>query len=403
MRITAWMALGAALFAAAAVQSEVPRQQEADGYTRYELLAPGSHKFRIYYEVTATTPGVRAYYNPIRAGSVASDEEVLDRATGKPLAFEEVDGSVAAAAGVSGAKSGNRFIKVSLARPVPPDGGGGRIQINKTYEDAASYREEGDTIVFDRPLGIKRNAVVLPAGYVLVACNYPSQIIREADGRIAVSFWNTTPAQAPLLLKARRADLTLSGSSVSLDERAHQSRNIVYYLEAPETHSFVLTHDYTETEPGSGAYVNIVRAGSVVSNPSARDLDTGQTLKWEMIRGEAVKRAEPDARGIDASTEAVLFHYPVVKPGESRRLRFAETYTGPERYKLVGDELLWHRSFGRADNAIVLPKGWMVTNCSIPATVTATPDGRIRLDFLNSRSDEIDVVLTATRAAMTGT
>jgi hypothetical protein len=400
MKITAWTGLGMALFATAAIHGEVPRQQEADGYTRYELLAPGSHKFRIYYEVTATTPGVTAFYNPIRPGSVASDEEVLDRATGKPLPFEEVDGSVAAAAGVGGAKPGNRFIKVSLARPVPADGGGGRIQINKTYEDAASYHEDGDTIVFDRPLGIKRNAVVLPAGYVLVACNYPSQIIRQADGRIAISFWNVTPAQAPLVIKARRADLTQSGSSVQVDERAHQSRNIVYYLQAPETHAFALTHDYTETKPGSATYVNIVRAGSAVSNPSGRDLDTGQSLKWEMIRGDAVKRAEPEAKAIDASTEAVLFHYPAVKPGESRRLRFAETYTDPDRYRIVGDELLWHRSFGRADNAIVLPKGWVVTNCSVPATITQTPDGRVRLDFLNPRGDEIDVVLTARRAGV---
>ena len=40
-------------------RGEVPRQQEADGYTRYELLVPSSHKFRISYEVTATTPGTR--------------------------------------------------------------------------------------------------------------------------------------------------------------------------------------------------------------------------------------------------------------------------------------------------------------------------------------------------------
>ena len=46
--------------------AEPPRQTEADAYTRYELLAPGSAKFRIVYEVTATTPGARYYFNPIR-------------------------------------------------------------------------------------------------------------------------------------------------------------------------------------------------------------------------------------------------------------------------------------------------------------------------------------------------
>lgn len=398
MSSTAWTALGVALLFAASGRGAVVPNQEADGYTQYELLGPSDHKFRIYYEVTATTPGATAFYNPIRPGSTASDEEVIDRATGTPLRFEEVNGDVAAAAGVVGAKAGNRFIKVSLARPVPPDGGGGRIQINKTYEDAKSYHQDGDTIVFERSLGIKRNAVVLPSGYVLLTCNYPSQIIQQRDGRIAIAFWNVTPAAAPLILSARKISSALPVSSVKIDERAHQSRDIVYYLGAPETHTFTLTHDYTETKAGSAAYVNIVRAGSTVSNPSARDLDTGQTLSSELIRGEAVRLAEADAKDVDASTVAVLFHYPIIKPGESRRLRFAETYTDPERYKLIGEELVWHRSLGRADNAVVLPSGWTVTNSSVPATVTQTPDDRMRLDFLNPRIDEIDVLLTAKRS-----
>ena len=56
----------------------------------------------------------------------------------------------------------------TLARPVAPEGGEARVLIDKTYEDAASYRVDGGgrEIVFTRPLGIKRNAVVLPAGYL---------------------------------------------------------------------------------------------------------------------------------------------------------------------------------------------------------------------------------------------
>src|SRR5450759_5560774 len=80
----------ALLIAAAPLLAQQPsRQTDADAYTRYELLAPGSAKFRIIYEITATTPGATAYYNPIRMGSTASDESVIDRATGKPLAFTE--------------------------------------------------------------------------------------------------------------------------------------------------------------------------------------------------------------------------------------------------------------------------------------------------------------------------
>jgi hypothetical protein len=74
-----------------------------------------------------------------------------------------------------------------------------------------------------------------------------------------------------------------------------------------------------------------------------------------------------------------------------------ETYTDTARYKLVGGELVWDRSFGRPANAVVLPAGWMVTNSSIPATVTEQTDGRARLDFINPRPDDIAVLITARR------
>src|ERR1700678_3520400 len=88
------MALAVLASMAPAVSSRAaapaPVQTEADAYTRYELLAPGSGKFRILYEVTATTPGAVVYDNPIRRGSVASDERVIDMATGRPLEHENV-------------------------------------------------------------------------------------------------------------------------------------------------------------------------------------------------------------------------------------------------------------------------------------------------------------------------
>ena len=385
----------------AQASTEPPRQTEADAYTRYELLAPESAKFRIVYEVTATAPGARYYFNPIRKGSVASDERVTDRATGAPLAFDIVNGTVARAGGVRGADSTQEYIRVTLARPVPPDGGEGRVLIDKTYEDAKSYHLEGDTLVFNRPLGIKRNAVVLPNGYELVACNYPSQVLQEPDGRIKVSFWNATPAEAPLVLRARKAaGVSAKPSSVPanrLDERAYQNREIVYFLQQPESHAFDLYHDYTESRPGTSTYLNVVRAGSTVSKPSARNLDTGEMLAQEVLVGDAITRAKLDVDSVKPTTEVVVFRFPAVKAGQSIRLRMSETYTDTARYKLVGDELVWDRGFGRPANAVVLPTGWVLTNSSIPATVTTLPDGRVRLDFINPRPDEIQVLITARR------
>jgi hypothetical protein len=200
--------LAFALVARAQQPSPILERHEGDDYTRYELLSPESAQFKITYEVTATTPGARYYFNIIRKGSEASDEAVFDQMTGQPLVWKVVTGAEARAAGQAGADPEANYIQATLARPVP-SGGETRLRIVKTYRDAKSYYREGDLIAFSRVLGIKRNAVVLPAGYELVACNVPSQIRTEQDGRIAVSFLNTYPVEAPLVVKARRSSQRL--------------------------------------------------------------------------------------------------------------------------------------------------------------------------------------------------
>ena len=393
------VALGA-LFVATSTWAQTAPQTESDAYTRYELLAPGSAKFRIIYEVTATTPGATYYFNPIRKGSVASNESVFDRATGKPLPFDVVGSAVAQAGGVRNRDTSQTYIRVKLARPVPADGGEARVLIDKTYEDTTSYYMRGDTLVFTRPLGIKRNAIVLPSGYEIISSNFPSQVLQEKDGRIGISFWNNSPAEAPVTLRARPSTkLGPATSSVAkrLDERAHQNREIVYFLQQPETHAFDLYHDYTESRAGVSTYLNEVRGGSTVSKPSARNLDTGEELKWEILKGDEITRAKLEVPNVTPQSEVVVFRFAPVKQGESIRIRMFETYTDTARYKLVGDELIWDRSFGRPANAVVLPAGWVLTNSAIPATVSTMPDGRVRLDFINPRPDEIATLITARR------
>jgi hypothetical protein len=386
---------------AASARSQNPaRQTESDAYTRYELLAPGSARFRIIYEVTATTPGATHYFNPIRKGSVATDESVSDRATGKPLAFDVVGVAEARAGGVRSADTSQKYIRVTLTHPVPSDGGEARVLILKTYEDSLSYFRRGDTLVFTRPLGIKRNAVVLPRGYELASSTFPAQVLQEPDGRVGISFWNETPSEAAVTLRAvpiHELPATTSSVARRLDERAHQNREIVYFLKQPETGAFDLYHDYTESRPGTSTYLNVVRAGSTVAAPRARNLDTGDELTSETLRGDAITRAKLDVADVTPRTEVVVFHFPAVTAGTSARLRMFETYTDTARYKLVGDELVWDRSFGRPANAVVLPSGWLLTNSSIPATVSTMPDGRVRLDFVNPRPDEIAVLITARR------
>jgi hypothetical protein len=183
-----------------------------------------------------------------------------------------------------------------------------------------------------------------------------------------------------------------------LSERAHQDRTIVYFLQPPETHAFDLYHDYTESRPGIDRYLNVVRKGSTASGPSARILDTGEVLQVETVKGEALLKGglEPGEEAQPDDDVVVIHFAPVPKDG-SVRLRIAETYTDPKSYRLEGEELVFDRSLGRPRNAVVLPAGWYLTASSIPALVSETSDGRIRLDFVNPRNDDIAVLLKARR------
>jgi hypothetical protein len=415
--------LSAVLSVAGTVLGQAPAssataQTETDEYTRYELLSPESASFAIRYEVTATTAGAKYFFNPIRKGSVASGESVVDVMTGQPLRFEVVSGEEAVKDPLmKGEDTSVDYIKVTLARPVPPEGQA-RLLILKTYKDAKSYYREGDAIVFSRSLSIPRNSVVLPAGYELVACNVPSQVLAEADGRIAISFMNGSGAEAPLVVKGKLGAQTgaaaaprAPGSAKSweapfegetekerLAERAHQDREIVYFLQQPETHAFRLYHDYTESRVGVDQYFNVVRAGSKVSDPSAYVLDTGEKLATKLMTGAELAAAKIDAgEPVDAAAQVVVVPFSPVKAGQNIRLRISETYTAPTSYRLEGDDLVFDRSLGRPRNAVVLPEGWYLTASSIPATVTQMVDGRVRLDFWNGRPDSADVLIKAKR------
>ena len=393
-------------------------QTETDEYTRYELLDPSSHSFRIYYEVTATTAGAKVFYNPIRKGSVASDESVFDAMTGAPLPFQVVSGADARHDPLmADADTDTDYIRVTLARPVP-EHGEGRVLILKTYTDPKSYYTEGKTIVFNRPLGIRRNKIVLPPGFELTSLSVPSQILTEPDGRLAISFMHAGAGPAPLVLKAvqdaqkgkaaaphkpteaRSWEAPFAGipETERLTERAHGDRDIVYFLQQPETHAFSLYHDYTETRPGISSYVNVVREGSKVDRPSAYILDTGEQLQTRIMTAAQMQAAplvsdEP----LSPSSSAVVIPFAPVEKGHSVRLRIAETYTAPASYRLDADELVLDRSLGRPRNAVVLPSGWYCTASATPATVQQLADGRIRLDYWNDQPEAVDVLLKARR------
>lgn len=379
--------------------------QGDDEYMRIELLgaANGSASVRSTYDVTATTAGVTTFVIRGIGGRQVSDFSVVDRMTGETL---------------KSAVEGND-LRVTLARPVPR-GGETRLRVTWTRSDAGVSFRNGE-VTFSAPLAVMRGAVVLPPRYELVSANVPVQVIEESDGRIAASFMNTIPGSTlNMVLKAKpvtaRRDTTMpSGTAptppiadapareqamnqIRVTERAFQDREIVYFLKEPETHAFSLYHDYTASREGEHQYVNIVRTGSTVSEPSAMILDTGEVLKTRTLTGADVTREKIDIPDrVEPDTTLVLIPFTPVKKGQSVRLRISETYTDPARYALVDGQLVWHRSFGRPRNDMVLPAGWYLTTSSMPAVISQEPDGRIRLSFWNPRPDSVDVFVKGRR------
>lgn len=397
------IALCLSLLATPSMYAQSPGDDE---YERIELLgaANGSFSFRSTYDVSATTAGATTFVIRGGAGPQVSDISVIDRSTGRPLSFTVEKGD----------------INVTLPRAVPR-GGESRLRVTKTLTNSRISARGGDPLVLTTQFTVPRGAIVLPARHELVSANVPVQIIEEADGRIAASVMNTVPGTSlDLVLKARpvaarpnaaapagtapappMADASAREqpmNQIRVTERAFQDREIVYFLKEPETHAFSLYHDYTAVREGEHQYVNVVRTGSTVSEPSAMILDTGEVLKTRTLTGADVAREKIDIPDrVEPDTQLVLIPFTPVKKGESVRLRISETYTDPARYALVEDQLMWHRSFGRPRNDMVLPPGWYLTTSSMPAVISQEPDGRVRLSFWNPRPDNVDVFVKARR------
>jgi hypothetical protein len=385
-----------AVVTASAGLAQTPPQTQTDEYVRYELSPPATSTFKVMYEVSVITAGATEYVDAIRSNSTVTDAKATDLMTGAPL-------KVAATP---------TAITVTLARPVPKNGQG-RIRLEKTVR--GGYALAGGAGVFTQTPNSRRGSLVLPAGFELIGCNMPSQVLSESDGRIGIAFMNQAPGSANLVVRLRAGAKTGPAAAPTpltnarsweppptqgpterarLTERAHQDRDITYFLQDPSTNSFSLFHDYTESRPGIDKYVNVVRTGSRVSNPSAYILDTGEELRHETLKGDAITAAKIDTGGpVTADTEIVVAYFTPVKAGQSVRLRLSETYAAPQSYRLEGNDLVFDRSLGRPRNSVVLPPGWYLTASSIPAVISETADKLIRLDFYNGRTDSLDVLI----------
>lgn len=178
--------------------------------------------------------------------------------------------------------------------------------------------------------------------------------------------------------------------------RAEQSREIRYWLQAPETHQFLISHDFTVNKVGQKAVYSFVRKGSDVSPDSKMfNLDTGEPLHTHVVKGKEVNGdwdrvpADPESLAVQGDLKNA------VEAGQSVRIRVQETYTDPVGYSMKANELIWTRTLGRPVNYVTLPAGWMLVSVNTPAVISLDREGRVMMRFTNIRNDELAVSIHA--------
>src|SRR5258708_29252703 len=94
-----------------------------------------------------------------------------------------------------------------------------------------------------------------------------------------------------------------------------------YELLAPETNSFYIVYEVTETRPGARYHFNQIRPGSEASDESVTDRATGKPLEFGVVTGKKAKEeggAEDARLQDDASYIRVKLAHPVPEKGEAR-------------------------------------------------------------------------------------
>lgn len=351
-----------------------------DDYTEYNLLDPSSHQFHIVYYLNQRQAGAATLLNQTRSGSEGSDISVSDPQTGAPLKFEYKTGAELNAAGESGRLTAEEhYIRAFLPRPVP-EGGEGRVRIEKTYLDDKSYYTQGEEIVFARSLGIGRNAIVLPKGYVTASSNVAAQLTALPDGRVKFTFENINSYAADVQIHGRKSTAAVA-PALPIVERSFDFSKTLYDLGDPATGTVTVRHEYVETRVGSQASPAFL-ANHRVNGLVATDMDTGKLL-------QAVRRGE---------TWAIDLAAPIANDKQSAHIRLTGTLVD-SGYSLQAGQLAWSMTIVEPRATALLPAGWEPTAISAPTTVTTGRDGRVAIQIYNGRVDPLVVNIRAVRAS----
>lgn len=351
-----------------------------DDFTEYQLLEPATHQFHIVYYLNQRQAGATTLLNQTRSGSEGSDISVTDPQTGRPLKFDYRTGAELSASGETGRLSAaEHYIRAFLARPVP-EGGEGRVRIEKTYRDEKSYYTQGDDIVFARSLGIGRNAVVLPRGYVVASSNVASQLTALPDGRVKIAFENVNTYAADVNVRARRSALP-AVPALRVVERAFDFAKTLYDLGDPAVHEIAVRHEFVETRAGARLAPEFFTHHRLTA-VAVTDMDTGKPLA-------AAERA---------GAWTITLATPVAGDNQSAHIRITGREIDPA-YQVAAGHLAWQKTLREPRTTILLPAGWEATAVTTPATITTTRDGRVAIQVYNPRMEPAALTLRASRAA----
>ena len=123
--------------------------------SRYWLLDPATHQFRISHDFTVTRAGQKSVHSFVRKGSVVSpDAKMIDLDTGADLVTHSVAGKDVNALGYypNQVEPDSVAVQGDLAHPIA-EGQSARIRVQETYTDPVGYILESGELLWKRTLG----------------------------------------------------------------------------------------------------------------------------------------------------------------------------------------------------------------------------------------------------------
>lgn len=169
-----------------------------------------------------------------------------------------------------------------------------------------------------------------------------------------------------------------------------------YELLEPASASFRILYEVSATTPGATFYFNPIRKGSTATREAVSDRMNGQPLRFEVVDGNVAKAG--GVAGAAADSQFIKVHLPRPVPAEGEvRLLIDKTYRDPASYTSEGDRIVFSRSLGITRNSVVLPSGYELVSCNVPAQVLSEPDGRVKVSFVHTSAQPLPVLVRARR------